>query len=183
MPVRRGARSRDVQYARLDRTVNTSVLDSSVSCTSTYVRCVFIAAGLSLLSISPSLPSPQSARVDQHALLPRFKGVGLIAPAIKGNPPPAPVVAILRYLVAPLIPRTQIPDALESGAKESRVFSFNVVRVGFDAWFFLLEAVRQQWWHQRPSATPRLCNVCDVLECEENGDGVTITALKLARGR
>ncbi|CAM9249183.1 unnamed protein product [Laminaria digitata] len=51
---------------------------------------------------------------QQHPFLPRFKGVGLIAPAIQGNPPPAPVVAALRYFVAPLIPRTQIPDALES---------------------------------------------------------------------
>ncbi|CAM9802037.1 unnamed protein product, partial [Hapterophycus canaliculatus] len=50
----------------------------------------------------------------QHTLLPRFKGVCLIAPAIQGNPPPAPIVATLRYLVAPLIPKRQIPDALES---------------------------------------------------------------------
>lgn len=50
----------------------------------------------------------------QHPFLPRFKGVGLIAPAIQGNPPPAPVIAALRYLVAPIIPRRQIPDALES---------------------------------------------------------------------
>eukprot|EP00904_Undaria_pinnatifida_P006106 jgi/Undpi1/2625/HiC_scaffold_13.g06004.m1 len=50
----------------------------------------------------------------KHTLLPRFKGVGLIAPAIRGNPPPAPVVTALRYFVAPLIPKTQIPDALES---------------------------------------------------------------------
>lgn len=56
-----------------------------------------------------------SLLTDQHPLLPRFKGVGLIAPAIQGNPPPAPVVFMLRYLVAPLCPRTQIPDFLDSG--------------------------------------------------------------------
>ncbi|CAN0167476.1 unnamed protein product, partial [Ectocarpus sp. 13 AM-2016] len=50
----------------------------------------------------------------QHALLPRFKGVCLMAPAIQGNTPPAPVVAFLRYLVAPVIPKWQIPNALES---------------------------------------------------------------------
>ena len=38
-----------------------------------------------------------------------------MAPAIQGNPPPKVVVTLLRYLVAPLIPRWQIPDVLESG--------------------------------------------------------------------
>lgn len=46
----------------------------------------------------------------------------LIAPAIQGNPPPAPVVAALRYLVAPLIPKRQIPDALESGEDFLAIF-------------------------------------------------------------
>ena len=63
------------------------------------------------------------ALVHQHTLLPRFKGVGLIAPAIRGNPPPAPVVTALRYFVAPLIPKTQIPDALESGTTAFLLFS------------------------------------------------------------
>lgn len=62
------------------------------------------------------------ALVDQHPFLRRFKGVGLIAPAIQGNPPPAPVIAALRYLVAPIIPRRQIPDALESGTTASLRF-------------------------------------------------------------
>lgn len=52
---------------------------------------------------------------NQHPLLPRFKGVCLSAPAIQGNPPPKLVVTLLRYLVAPVIPTKQIPDALESG--------------------------------------------------------------------
>lgn len=81
------------------------------------------------------LTCPLPSFVHQHPLLPRFKGVGLIAPAIQGNPPPAPVVAALRYLVAPIIPRRQIPDALESGTwAVIRLFSqscFLVVRIVF----------------------------------------------------
>ncbi|CAM9382724.1 unnamed protein product [Ascophyllum nodosum] len=50
----------------------------------------------------------------QHPLLPRFKGVGLIAPAIRGNPPPSPVIFALRYCVVPFLPRTQVPNFLES---------------------------------------------------------------------
>lgn len=75
--------------------------------------------------LHPLLLSPAGIFVNQHPLLPRFKGVGLIAPAIKGNPPPAPVVAALRYLVAPVIPRRQIPDALESGATALFRFFFS----------------------------------------------------------
>ncbi|CAN0278443.1 unnamed protein product, partial [Laminaria digitata] len=51
---------------------------------------------------------------SKHPLLPRFKGEILIAPAIKGNPPSAMVVAALRRLVVPLIPKWQIPSCLES---------------------------------------------------------------------
>lgn len=58
---------------------------------------------------------------NQHPLLPRFKGACLMAPAIQGNPPPKPVVAVLRHLVAPFFPRWQIPDALESGELALRV--------------------------------------------------------------
>lgn len=66
-------------------------------------------------SIPRARRSCPPSRSDQHPLLSRFKGAVLIAPAIQGNPPPPPVVAILRYVVAPLIPKTQIPDMLESG--------------------------------------------------------------------
>ncbi|CAM9783785.1 unnamed protein product [Pylaiella littoralis] len=58
----------------------------------------------------------------QHALLPRFKGLCLVAPAIKGNAPPAPVVAFLRYFVAPVIPRRQIPDLLETVKNPTQVW-------------------------------------------------------------
>ena len=51
----------------------------------------------------------------QHPLLPRFKGEVLLAPAIKGNPPPSALVSFLRYFIVPLIPRWQIPSCLESG--------------------------------------------------------------------
>ncbi|CAM9233043.1 unnamed protein product [Hapterophycus canaliculatus] len=49
-----------------------------------------------------------------HPLLPRFKGEVLLAPAIKGNPPPPMLVAALRHFVVPLVPRWQIPSCLES---------------------------------------------------------------------
>lgn len=63
------------------------------------------------------LLSPLALRL-QHPLLPRFKGQVLLAPAIKGNPPPAMLVAALRHLVVPLVPRWQIPSCLESGTTE-----------------------------------------------------------------
>ncbi|KAG5175706.1 Alpha/Beta hydrolase protein [Tribonema minus] len=44
----------------------------------------------------------------------RFAGACVIAPGIKGNPPPKPVVAALRYLIAPLVPYREIPKALDS---------------------------------------------------------------------
>ncbi len=72
--------------------------------------------------ISLLLPPALAALVPsgrQHALLPRFKGVCLVAPAIQGNPPPLPVVTALRYLVVPLIPKWQIPNALETGELEN----------------------------------------------------------------
>ncbi|CAM9895831.1 unnamed protein product, partial [Ectocarpus sp. 13 AM-2016] len=55
-----------------------------------------------------------SLHESNHPLLPRFKGQVLLAPAIKGNPPPAMLVAALRHLVVPLVPRWQIPSCLES---------------------------------------------------------------------
>eukprot|EP00752_Nemacystus_decipiens_P011419 g10140.t1 len=58
----------------------------------------------------------------EHALLPRFKGACLMAPAIQGNPPPKPLVFLLRYTVAPLIPKRQIPDMLESVQVPSEVW-------------------------------------------------------------
>ncbi|CAM9266009.1 unnamed protein product [Ectocarpus sp. 4 AP-2014] len=72
----------------------------------------------------------------QHALLPRFKGVCLIAPAIQGNPPPAPVVAFLRYVVAPVIPKWQIPNALESVKNPIQVWKTEEDRA---------QADRDQW--------------------------------------
>lgn len=79
---------------------------------------VLLVAQMPFSTRSPSFAFFIPSRLDvpaQHTLLPQFKGVALIAPAIQGNPPPSPVVAVLRYLVVPLIPRTQIPDMLESG--------------------------------------------------------------------
>eukprot|EP00752_Nemacystus_decipiens_P009718 g8678.t1 len=55
-----------------------------------------------------------SLQESNHPLLPRFKGQVLVAPAIKGNPPPAMLVAALRHFVVPLVPRWQIPSCLES---------------------------------------------------------------------
>eukprot|EP00903_Cladosiphon_okamuranus_P009021 g8628.t1 len=64
----------------------------------------------------------------QHTLLPRFKGVCLTAPAIQGNPPPKPLVFLLRYLVAPLIPRRQIPNVLESVKNPMKVWKTELAR-------------------------------------------------------
>eukprot|EP00903_Cladosiphon_okamuranus_P009022 g8629.t1 len=64
----------------------------------------------------------------QHPLLPRFKGACLTCPAIQGNPPPKPVVFLLRYLVAPLIPRWQIPNVLESVKNPMKVWKTELAR-------------------------------------------------------
>lgn len=80
--------------------------------------------------------------VWQHPLLPRFKGQVLLAPAIKGNPPPPMLVAALRHLVVPLVPRWQIPSCLESGARSlgSRRNRYHLQRepcsVAVDVFFF-----------------------------------------------
>eukprot|EP00903_Cladosiphon_okamuranus_P014574 g13516.t1 len=55
-----------------------------------------------------------SLQESNHPLLPRFKGEVLVAPAIKGNPPPSMLVAALRHFVVPLVPKWQIPSCLES---------------------------------------------------------------------
>ncbi|KAJ1485074.1 Alpha/Beta hydrolase protein, partial [Baffinella frigidus] len=44
----------------------------------------------------------------------RFRGAVLSAPAIHANLPPAPVVWLLKHVVAPLLPRTCMPAFLET---------------------------------------------------------------------
>ncbi|CAM9130735.1 unnamed protein product [Discosporangium mesarthrocarpum] len=55
-----------------------------------------------------------SMQEQDHPLLPRFRGEVLLAPAIKGNPPHPAVVGFLRLCIAPLVPRWQIPQFLET---------------------------------------------------------------------
>ncbi|CAM9159700.1 unnamed protein product [Chrysoparadoxa australica] len=63
-----------------------------------------------------------SLRLKSHQLQERFKGMCLLAPAIKGNLPPAVVVFILRHTAAKLFPKAQIPDALESVRRPNKVW-------------------------------------------------------------
>ncbi|CAM9755965.1 unnamed protein product [Phaeothamnion confervicola] len=69
-------------------------------------------------------------------LLPRFQGVILLAPAIKAFPPPAPVVFLLRHLVAPFAPTRQIPNFLESVNRPDKAWKTEESRalVKLDGW-------------------------------------------------
>jgi hypothetical protein len=65
-----------------------------------------------------------SSSADDRALqvAKRFAGVCLVAPAIRGNPPPKPVCWFLRYFIVPLIPQWSVPNMLESVAVPAAIW-------------------------------------------------------------
>eukprot|EP00540_Astrosyne_radiata_P017597 CAMPEP_0116831678 /NCGR_PEP_ID=MMETSP0418-20121206/5474_1 /TAXON_ID=1158023 /ORGANISM="Astrosyne radiata, Strain 13vi08-1A" /LENGTH=352 /DNA_ID=CAMNT_0004460963 /DNA_START=107 /DNA_END=1165 /DNA_ORIENTATION=- len=99
-----------------------------------------------------------------------FGGLGLMAPAIIGDLPPAPVVFVLRYMLAPIFP-AWIPFFMPNPINPDRIWKDKAVLQA------QLESKAHEWGLDASGSPFCLQTAVNLLEALENVREVTIPAL------